>query len=160
MAMVKSNYGVLGLDLGVVGRLLRLLVGVAITAQITYSLATVTPSAAFLGMAFTYFAAVLIAYTTAHWILGERILSRSNPWVGTAIILGPVLVALVFDLGPPEFQLGLRLYVGVSLLLTAFMGYGGCEVVALPSLLFGKRYAVYCPYNALDAVEKAVVDRH
>ena len=73
MAMVKSNYGVLGLDPGVVGRLLRLLVGVAITAQITYSLATVTPSAAFLGMAFTYFAAVLIAFTAAHWILGEAV---------------------------------------------------------------------------------------
>jgi hypothetical protein len=39
------------------------------------------------------------------------------------------------------------------------MRYGGCEVVAVPSLLFGKRYVVYCPYNVIDVVEKAVLDR-
>ena len=29
-------------------------------------------------------------------------------------------------------------------------------MVALPSLLLGKRYTMYCPYNAIDAVEAGV----
>jgi hypothetical protein len=65
----------------------------------------------------------------------------------------------MFDLGPPTFQIGINAYVGISLIVASFMRYGGCEVVAVASLLFGKRYVVYCPYNVIDVVEKAVLDR-
>ena len=102
----------------------------------------------------------LAVYAIAFYALRDRILARMNPWVGTAILLMPVLVVLVFDLGSPAFQIGINAYVAASLILASFMRYGGCEVVAVPSLLFGKRYVVYCPYNVIDVVEKAVVDRH
>ena len=40
------------------------------------------------------------------------------------------------------------------------LNYGGCEVVSVPILLFRKRYPTYCiPLVALDAVEKAIVER-
>jgi hypothetical protein len=32
--------------------------------------------------------------------------------------------------------------------------------MAIPGLIFGKRYTVYCPLNVVDAAEKAVVDRN
>ncbi|MGH3621800.1 MAG: DUF6410 domain-containing protein [Sciscionella sp.] len=34
------------------------------------------------------------------------------------------------------------------------MAYGGCEVVAIPSLVSGRRPTVYCPFNAVDAAER------
>ena len=43
-----------------------------------------------------------------------------------------------------------------ALLLNAVKNYGGCEVLALPSLLFRRWYTVYCPLNAIDAAERAV----
>jgi hypothetical protein len=36
------------------------------------------------------------------------------------------------------------------------MSYGGCEVMAIPSLIFGRRYIIYCPWNVVDAVDKVV----
>ena len=114
----------------------------------------------FLAEAAAYFVLSLVVYTVAFYVLRDPILARMNPWVGTAILLTPVLVVLMFDLGPPAFQIGINAYVGASLILASLMRYGGCEVGAVPSLLFGKRYVVYCPYNVIDVVEKAVVDRH
>jgi hypothetical protein len=121
-------------------------------------LSTYDPSAMFLAEAAAYFVLSLAVYAIAFYALRDRILARMNPWVGTAILLTPVLVVLVFDLGPPAFQISINAYVAASLILASFMRYGGCEVVAIPSLLFGRRYVVYCPYNVIDVVEKAVLD--
>lgn len=38
-------------------------------------------------------------------------------------------------------------------LLDAAIRYGGCEVVALPTLLTGRRYILYCPTKAVDAAK-------
>lgn len=151
-----SQFGAIGLDLGLFGRIARLLLGTAMVAPIFYHLATSNPPAMFLAELALYFVLSLMAYTIAFYALRGPILSRMNPWVRTAIILTPVLVVLVFDLGPPAFLTGINYYVGVSLIIASLMGYGGCEVVAIPSLLFGRRYIIYCPYNVIDVVEKAV----
>lgn len=157
---VASKFGAVGLDLGLVGRIARLLLGTAMVGGILRDLATSNPSALFLAEAGAYFVLSLVIYTIAFYALRERILAHMNPWVGTAILLTPVLVVLMLDLGPPAFQIAINAYVGASLIVASFMRYGGCEVVAVPSLLFGKRYVVYCPYNVIDVVEKAVVDWH
>ena len=47
-------------------------------------------------------------------------------------------------------------YFSTSLLFSAFAGYGGCEVVAIPSLIFRRWYTVYCPLNAIDVVERSL----
>ena len=50
--------------------------------------------------------------------------------------------------------------IGASFILQWRIKYGGCEVVALPVVLFKKRYTTYCvPLVALDVVEKQIVDR-
>src|SRR6266699_2475490 len=54
----------------------------------------------------------------------------------------------------PAWGLGVLLYWSVAGLLTALVSYGGCEVVALPSLLFRRYYTVYCPLNAIDLIER------
>jgi hypothetical protein len=154
-----SKFGAIGLDLGLFGRITRLLLGTAMVAGVIYDLTMWKRPSMFLVQAAFYFVLSLIVYTVAFYALRERILARMNPWIGTAILLTPVLVVLMFDLGPPAFQIGINAHVGASLIVASFMRYGGCEVVAVPSLLFGKRYVVYCPYNVIDVVEKAVLDR-
>src|SRR2546421_3253086 len=52
-------------------------------------------------------------------------------------------------------QSGVALYVAGSLLLAAAMAYGGCEVAAIPALIFRRRLVVYCPFNAVDAAERS-----
>ena len=47
----------------------------------------------------------------------------------------------------------------IGAIVSFFMRYGGCEVLSIPGLVFGTRYTVYCPLNAVDVVEKTVIDR-
>jgi hypothetical protein len=117
-----------------------------------------------------YFVAIMGAYTGVYWILGELgVLERLDPWFSTAIFVGPALVVAWWGflvepftgVGIPEaFWLAMLAYVGISFVVQWYLSYGGCEVVALPILLFRKRFPTYCiPLVALDAVEKGVVDR-
>jgi hypothetical protein len=47
----------------------------------------------------------------------------------------------------------------VSLVVEAAIGYGGCEVVALPILVFRRRYVSYClPIVMIDAAERGWMD--
>ncbi|MFQ5921764.1 MAG: DUF6410 domain-containing protein [Anaerolineales bacterium] len=41
---------------------------------------------------------------------------------------------------------------------TGKWSYGGCEVMALPSLIFRRRYFVYCPWNVVDLADKVIED--
>ena len=158
-ATASSGFGTVGLDVGVTGRWLRLAAGVATVAAAVAALATIPPAVVAPGQVVLAFAAVLTLYTVAVLLLGDHVLSRMNPWIGSALFLGPVLAVYAFHLDSPALRIGLSLYIGVSLIFSFFLRYGGCEVLAIPSLLLGKRYTVYCPYNAVDVVEKAVVDR-
>lgn len=62
------------------------------------------------------------------------------------VVTGTVLTFLtVLDGG------SLYLFFGCSMVLAAVMGYGGCEVLALPNLLLGRRDEVWCLlYSPLD----------
>ena len=51
------------------------------------------------------------------------------------------------------------LYLSVALIVEGLTSYGGCEVVALPNLLFRRHYTVYCPLNAIDLVERRYTQR-
>jgi len=90
------------------------------------------------------------------YAIGELVLSKMNPWTGTLVFLGTPTLLYVLGVLPPATQVAMGLYISASLMLTFFMRYGGCEVVALPSALLKRRYTMYCPYNAVDAVERAV----
>ena len=152
------SFGKLGRDVGAVGRWFRLIVGGSLSGFVLYHVAqasTVTE----VGELALYFAATLSAYMAAEFLLGERLLSKVTAWQRTAILLGPLVVIFAFQLGPQVFHHALLLYFGVSLVFSFFMRYGGCEVMAIPGLIFGSRHTVYCPLNVVDAVEKAVVDR-
>lgn len=139
----------LGYHLGSVGKWLRLLLGVVssgvfladgLAEDLTHDGTSVIAQVS------GWFLAVLGAYTLAFWWLGPRVLARRSPWVGTVLLYGPILALAYVDL-PETVDLAIALYIAVSTLVVVVIRYGGCEVIGIPTLLFGRRYRVYCPWN-------------
>jgi hypothetical protein len=163
---MKENKFVIGYDVRIVGRLVRFVGGLIPLILILMDLRTLDkpiPSMtqfSLLRDTGLYLIAVAAAYTAVYYLLSDRVLDwlgRVNPWIPTAIFLGPPIFVAVLSLGPVAFRLGPGIYVVGAAILAAVMSYGGCEVVALPALLFSRRHVVYCPYNLVDAMEDAVV---
>jgi hypothetical protein len=46
------------------------------------------------------------------------------------------------------------LFFGASMLLASALGYDGCEMLALPNMVLGRRDAIWCPlYTPLDRAD-------
>lgn len=159
MSKNKLNF-TLGRDAGLFGRWMRLIFGVAVPLYIlARALLGKDLTAVFYLEIFLWFVGVFAAYLAAHYYLGERLFARVNPWISTIILVGPVILFGFFLPVSPEFQIALTLYIIISLVFNFLMSYGGCEVMAIPSLIFHRRYVIYCPWNAVDMVDKVITDR-
>ncbi len=168
----RSGFGTLGLDVGVFGRWSRLAWGLLLLAPIVYAVVTsdVLHSGTFYLRALLYLAGITAAYVGVYWAFGERFFATANPWVNTAIFVGPaftigwwpILIAPATGVELPDaLVLAMGVYIGVSFILQWRIEYGGCEVVSIPIILLRRRYVTYCiPLVALDAVEKKIVDSH
>lgn len=163
--MKEKNFTI-GHDVRIVGRLARLLGGMIplmlILTDIIIPDNPIPKVAPLILLRDTglYLVAIAVAYAALYYLLSDRFLDwlgRVNPWIPTAILVGPPIAVMVLSLGPEAFRLGLGMYVAASAILAAGMSYGGCEVVALPALLFKRRHVVYCPYNIIDVMEDVVV---
>jgi len=168
-----GNYGTLGVDVGVVGRWGRLLLGgLIVLSSVSILFQVFTESArplSFIGPAVFYFALILGIYTTVHYLFGERLFSKANPWVNTLILVVPAVIGLIWNgtfsfltslTLPNPFVFALSAYIGIGLVLQWKIKYGGCEVVSIPSILLRRTYKTYCvAFAPLDYVEKKVVDR-
>jgi hypothetical protein len=147
-----------GYDIRVIGKIGRILIGGALVLGPLWVMLTGT-SWWFKAQIALGFAATFAAYWVAYRVLGESVLKRTSPWVGMMLlVVAPValIVVLVPEL-PVPLWLGIMLYVGVGLIVNVVTNYGGCEVLALQSLMYRRWYKVYSPINVLDAVEDAVV---
>ena len=166
-----SQFEKIGLDVGFVGRWSRLVWGVLILVPVAIEVAndfgSVIPLA-FYGRAILYLAGITLAYAAVYYLLGERLFAKANPWINTLILVAPaffivwwnILFASLLGFSLPlALGFAMAFYVGVSFILQWKIKYGGCEVVAIPIILFKRRYTTYCvPLVALDAVEKKIVD--
>lgn len=160
MTQTQTTFEI-GHDVGTFGRWFRLIVGLYFTILILLDPLVIDPVPAaqalsFLGNVGLYFLLIIAVYLLAFYFLGERMLARMNPWVGTLIFLGPLILLTALEAGPVELRVAVGLYYSLASILNFAMSYGGCEVVAIPSLVFRRRYTVYCPYNAVDTVESAM----
>ena len=83
-------------------------------------------------------------------------LTKLNRWLGAFLAILPV--CLVFAFGGVLGQVGALSFLAVSLLLAAIRADGGCEVMSIPSLVFGKRTHLICLlFSPLDWVEEKIV---
>jgi uncharacterized protein DUF6410 len=141
-----------GQEVGSCGRYTRFVLGLLGLVYIGTSVVQMGPSATLLGQIAGGLLLTVVLYIVLFWALGERV---PHPWLRTVIFWLPA----VFILLPWGWGFGVLLYWSLACLLTALMAYGGCEVVALPSLLFRRYYTVYCPLNAIDLVERRYTQR-
>lgn len=145
---------VIGRDLGPAGRVVRILaasLNLAAAASAAGLMGTLTPLGLVV-MALTFVIAS-IAYTLLVAALGPRLLSRIDPWLAAIVVVLPLAVVFAFPGVPAPITVGLFGYIGVSQLVQAAIGYGGCEVVGIPTLVLRRRYTVFCALNAADAME-------
>jgi hypothetical protein len=104
-------------------------------------------------------AGVIIFYVLYTILMGNRVLTKVNPWLGAGIMEWPLVVVWVVVLGhlpgiPPPLILAVFLYFGLSLIISGIVKYGGCEVVTIPGLVLGKRYNVACiVFSPIDWLE-------
>lgn len=143
----------IGRDAGPFGRVFRLLSGLlAVGAGIT-GLVTDRGGPPAVLQTVGYVLGLAVFYPLLHRGLAQRISDRVDPFLATVVLLGPLGV-FGLSVFPHPLHTAVGLYIGASLILAAAIGYGGCEVVALPTVLFGHRAVGYCPINILDAAER------
>ena len=147
----KRGFAV-GQEVGGCGRCTRLALGLLGLIFIGTSVAQIGPSAGLIARIAGGLLLTTFLYLVLFWQLGERV---SHPWLRTVIFWFPA----VFILLPWGWGFGVLLYWSVACLVAALSSYGGCEVVAFPSLLFRRHYTVYCPLNVIDLVERRYTKR-
>lgn len=149
-----SDAFVIGRDLGPAGRLVRTLAGLLnLAAAAAVGSAAGPISAHLLWQAGLAFAVTALAYTAVVAAVGPRLFGRIDPWVTAIVVVLPLAVLFALPGVPDPVTVGAFAFIGISQLVQAVIGYGGCEIVGIPTLLLRRRYTVYCALNGADAVE-------
>ena len=146
---------VIGRDTTTFGRWVRLILGLLCILYAGLSLITITGRVDALSLLLS-FLAILVVYYLAYLVLEKPLLARREPWLNMLVFVVPALLIALVPVFPAALRAGMILYLGVMLVLNAAIGYGGCEVLAVPTLVYQRRYDVYCPCNVLDLAEQAV----
>ena len=172
-----SKYGKVGREVGVVGRWIRLLMGISISSLVLldFVAGTHTHSLRTNLLIVLFFVGFVFAYQAAYLLIGEKIKDKS-PWIATAIFVFPAMYFSFVNafVVPPELSFGyligmpyvnhpitiaMLLYIGISFPIQFFTKYGGCEVIAIQNLIHKKNYSSYCvPLLPIDFLEKIIVD--
>lgn len=129
-------------------RVLRALLGLLMAAAVMPAL--VAASWPGRGRVIMVVAALVVFYTIVHYVVG-RWLGWVHPCVGAAIAILPA-GAVFFQGG--AYEIGAIAFVGLSLILMAALGHPGCEVLALPAVILGRRTHLACLlFSPLDWME-------
>jgi len=143
-----------GRDLLPVGRSIRVVAGLALLAATVLSALQFTGSPGLLDGIAAVFIVCVVGYTLLVWLLGERLFRGGDPWLLAILVVAPALILFLF---PAQLAIGYDAFLGISMLAQAIAGYGGCEVIGIPTLFVRRRYTVYCAMNGGDFVEHWLV---
>ena len=172
-----STYGQVGWDVGIVGRWVRLILGVLILLIVLWDYVggNHTHSLTMNALTGLFFVGFVGAYMGVYLLVADRV-KDMNPWVATLIFVFPAIYFANINafLVPYEWSFGyliglpiinhpitiaILLYIGISFPIQFFTRYGGCEVIAIQNLIYRKECSSYCvPLLPLDIAEKAIVD--
>jgi len=132
-----------------VGRVLRILVGLALMMYVTPVYFQV-PVRVAVGSLLLMLGLIAV-YSLIHILVSRRIVAF-GPRLGAVVALG-FLVALYAAgtsglpfVGRGKGQLAAATFLGVSLVVAGVRAAPGCEVMAIPGLLFGKHTELACLY--------------
>ena len=133
-----------------IGRILRfLLAGFIIATVAPHYLTARWQSNLKIGAAIV---SLTVLYTAMHLIIAKYV-PRVNRWLGAVLAVIPA--AVLFFVGGGIGQMGALSYVGGSLFIDSLNGDCGCEVMAVPGMVCGKRTHLACIlFTPLDWVEQ------
>ncbi len=136
-----------------IGRILRFILGAFLMGSLSLSVINAS-SDVFMWSAATV-VGLIIFYTIVH-LLVMKFLPNINKYLGTILALSPAVA--VFILAGAPGQIGVTGYIGGSLILDAITADLGCEVMALPGLIFQKRTHLCCiAFSPIDWIENRVL---
>lgn len=146
-----------------VGRGLRFVLGVLLLVDVLPAYLEVGRGAALAGL----LVVVLLIGVYGAWQYLVNRLPPMNPWLGALLAVGLLVVVVVLGapggvlLGRGEGELGVVTFLAASLIAAAVRGDPGCEVLAIPGLLFRKRAQLRCLlFSVTDRIEDRLWKRH
>lgn len=84
--------------------------------------------------------------------LGRRHSICSGP--GCVLVGALVAIAIALAITTPVSEVAIWSFFGVSMIVAALRGYAGCEVLAIPNAITGRRDQIGCVlYTPIDAAE-------
>ncbi len=102
---------------------------------------------------------VMVSYVGLTFLIGQKLLTRINPWLGAAIMDLPLLL-LFFPQVPILSKFGIVLFFGLSLIVAGLAKYGGCEVTVIANLVLKRRHNVACLiFSPIDWLEYKLSER-
>ncbi|HEV2717699.1 MAG TPA: hypothetical protein VGU64_20695 [Terriglobales bacterium] len=139
-----------------VGRALRILLGVVLIVYVTPVYFRV-PVGVVVG-SLLLILGLIGAYSLIHIGVSRRIV---GPCVGAILAAGLLVALYVADayrlpiVGGGKGQLAAVTFLGISLVVAGVRAAPGCEVMAIPGLLFGKHTELACLiFSPLDSFER------
>jgi hypothetical protein len=139
----------------IVGRALRLALGIALV-WMTYAVVRIE-DASFNLRVLAVVVGLAALYIGMHFVISKYV-TGINRWLGALLAVAPVI--LVFLLGGPVGRVASVAYIGVSLVIQGIRSDGGCEVMSIPAIVFGKRTHLACLlFSPIDWVEERVSRR-
>ena len=100
--------------------------------------------------------------TAAGPISGCSPVIDGRPWTTECALLALVTVLVVaVSFVTPITEGAIWIWLGASFLLSSFLGYAGCEMVALPNLMTGRQHRLPCfLFSSIDRAEAHRIHRH
>ena len=148
----QLNQARVGRDLLPIGRLMRFVAGAMFIVAAILTGFHLLGSPEQVGVAIAAFVVSALAYTAVTWLVGDQLFERVGPWLSAIVLVAPATLILTFT--PSAAILGYDVFLGVSMLVQAAIGYGGCEILGIPTLALRRQYTVYCAMNGGDVVER------
>ena len=147
-----------------VGRALRILLGLALMVYVVPVYFRV-PLRVSVG-SLLLIVGLIGVYILLHMTVSQRILPLASGF--GAIVANGLLVALYFIgatglpiVGGGKGALAAVTFLGISLVVAGVRAAPGCEVMAIPGLLFGKHTELGCIiFSPLDRLERKVREKH
>ena len=140
------------------GRALRVLLGLVLMVYVTpvYFRVSIRVSVGSLLLML----GLIGVYSLIHIAVSRTIIAVA-PWLGAVVangLLAAVYITGAFDspiVGHGKGQLAAITFLGISLIVAGVRAAPGCEVMAIPGLLFGKHTKLACLiFSPLDRLER------
>src|SRR5882724_5085302 len=142
------------------GRALRILIGLALIACVTPVFFRVPLR--FTGKVLLLMLGLIGVYSLLHIVVSRRIVAFGSS-LGAVVAAGLLVALYVIGVhgslifGRGEGALAVITFLGISLIVAGVRAAPGCEVMAIPSLLFRKHSELACLiFSPLDSLERKV----